>query len=135
MKVDMPHAYDELEQIAEKLETHYREMQDMEFTIEKGKLWMLQTRDGKRTAQAAVRIAVDMANEGLITKEEAVMRVSPEQVDFFLHPQFSLEDIKRSVSEGNLLARGLNVSPGAAVGLSPWMRMLRKTGPNMRVRR
>lgn len=117
LKTDMPEAYAELSEIAGKLETHYREMQDMEFTIEKGKLWMLQTRDGKRTAQASVRIAVDMANEGLITKEEAVMRVSPAQVDFFLHPQFSIEAVKQAISEGNRLARGLNVSPGAAVGV------------------
>ncbi len=90
-KDEMPSAYKEFEQIAQKLENHYRDMQDVEFTIENGKLWMLQTRDGKRTAQAAVRIAVDMVEEGLITKEEAVMRVSPEQVDFFLHPQFDVE--------------------------------------------
>jgi pyruvate,orthophosphate dikinase len=87
-------------------------MQDMEFTIEKGKLWMLQTRDGKRTAQAAVRIAVEMAEEGLIDRQTAVLRVKPEQVDFFLHPQFD----PKATAGGKLLARGLNVSPGAAVG-------------------
>ncbi len=117
LKDEMPSAYAEFEQIAEKLEKHYREMQDVEFTIEKGKLWMLQTRDGKRTAQAAVRIAVDMTDEGLITKEEAVMRVSPEQVDFFLHPQFDLESVKQAKAKGNMLATGLNVSPGAAYGV------------------
>ena len=74
--------------ICDRLEKHYREMQDVEFTIERGKLWMLQTRDGKRTAKAAIKIAVDMANEGLITKEEAVQRVKPEHVDTLLHPQF-----------------------------------------------
>jgi pyruvate,orthophosphate dikinase len=100
-----------------KLENHYREMQDVEFTIENGKLWMLQTRDGKRTAQAAVRIAVDMVEEGLITKEEAVMRVSPEQVDFFLHPQFDLQAKQKARNSGAFLASGLNVSPGAAVGM------------------
>jgi len=116
MADEMPEDYQELLQIAKTLEQHYREMQDIEFTIEKGKLWMLQTRSGKRTAQAAVRIAVDMVEEGLITKEEAVSRVSPDQVDFFLHPQFDNEAVAQVRSKGNLLARGLNVSPGAAVG-------------------
>jgi pyruvate, orthophosphate dikinase len=78
---------------------------------------MLQTRTGKRTAQAAVRIAVEMAEEGVITKEKAVMRVSPEQVDFFLHPQFDVSSKKAAKGEGRLLAGGLNVSPGAAVGV------------------
>jgi len=117
MKDEFPEAYSEFEEIAEKLENHYREMQDVEFTIEKGKLWMLQTRDGKRTAQAAVRIAVEMADEGLISLEEAVQRVSPEQVDFFLHPQFSRDAVKSAKEAGGLLARGLNVSPGAARGV------------------
>ena len=117
MKEEMPEAYQELIDIAERLEKHYREMQDMEFTIENGQLWMLQTRDGKRTAQAAVRIAVDMAEEGLITQEEAVLRVSPDQVDFFLHPQFSLESAQAAREMGQMLASGLNVSPGAAVGV------------------
>ncbi len=114
---EMPEAYKEFETIARKLENYYREMQDVEFTIEKGKLWMLQTRDGKRTARAAVRIAVDMAEEGLITREEAVMRITPEQVDFFLHPQFDPAATKAARSEGRLLAKGLNVSPGAASGV------------------
>jgi len=113
LKTEMPVLYDEFESIAGKLENHYREMQDMEFTIEHGKLWLLQTRDGKRTAQAAVRIAVEMTDAGLISKEEALTRVSPDQVDFFLHPQFSGES-KRGAE---LLAKGLNVSPGAAVGV------------------
>ena len=117
LKEEMPTAYDEFEQITRKLEKHYRDMQDVEFTIEKSKLWMLQTRDGKRTAQAAVRIAVNMVEEGLITHEEAVMRVSPEQVDFFLHPQFDLEAIKEAKDAGEMLAIGLNVSPGAAYGV------------------
>ena len=112
LKEEMPAAYAEFERIAQLLENHYREMQDMEFTIEKGKLWMLQTRDGKRTAQAAVRIAVDMVEEGLIDRQAAVLRVKPDQVDFFLHPQFD----PAATAEGKLLARGLNVSPGAAVG-------------------
>ncbi|MGD8267655.1 MAG: pyruvate, phosphate dikinase [Desulfobacterales bacterium] len=114
---EMPEAYAQLVEIAGQLETHYHEMQDIEFTIENGKLWMLQTRDGKRTAQAAVRIAVEMAQAGLITKEEAVGRVAPEQVDFFLHPQFSLESIQVAQEMGEMLAEGLNVSPGAAVGV------------------
>ena len=117
LKKDLPKAYAEFEQICKKLEKHYRDMQDVEFTIEKSKLWMLQTRDGKRTAQSAVRIAVNMVEEGLITKEEAVLRVSPEQVDFFLHPQFDTEAKKSAKNSGTMLATGLNVSPGAAVGM------------------
>jgi len=117
LQAEMPAAYSEFEQICQKLEKHYREMQDVEFTIENGKLWMLQTRDGKRTAQASVRIAVEMVEEGLISREEAVMRVTPEQVDFFLHPQFSSEATKSAKSAGKLLAEGLNVSPGAACGV------------------
>jgi pyruvate,orthophosphate dikinase len=114
---ELPEAYAKFEQICGKLEKHYRDMQDVEFTIEKGKLWMLQTRDGKRTAQSAVRIAVDLAEEGLITREEAVLRVTPEQVDFFLHPQFDAEAKKTAKNSGAMLATGLNVSPGAAVGI------------------
>ncbi len=117
MQAEMPEIYAQFEEIAHNLERHYREMQDVEFTIEKGKLWMLQTRDGKRTAQAAVRIAVDMAEEGLISREEAVLRVSPEQVDFFLHPQFDPNATRAARAEGKLLAKGLNVSPGAACGM------------------
>ena len=116
LKEEMPETYAQFEEIARKLEQHYREMQDVEFTIERGKLWMLQTRDGKRTAQAAVRIAVDMAEEGLISKEEAVLRVTPEQVDFFLHPQFKAEARQAAIEAGDRVATGLNVSPGAAVG-------------------
>jgi pyruvate,orthophosphate dikinase len=110
---DMPAMYAELEQISRRLEKHHRNMQDMEFTIEQGKLWLLQTRDGKRTAQAEVRIAVDMVGEGLITIKEAVSRVQPEQVDFFLHPQLD----SRALKNVKPIARGLNVSPGAAVGI------------------
>ncbi|MFP4622867.1 MAG: pyruvate, phosphate dikinase [Gemmatimonadota bacterium] len=109
----MPAAYGELEEIAARLETHYRDMQDMEFTVEHGKLWILQTRDGKRTAQAEVRIAVDMVEEGLIDRATAVRRVTPAQVDVFLHPQFS----SASRHDMRALATGLNVSPGAAVGV------------------
>ena len=117
LKKEMPSAYAELENIAKRLEEHYRDMQDIEFTIEKRKFWMLQTRDGKRTARAAVRIAVNMAEEGLISREEAVLRVSPENVDFFLHPQFDNAAIALARDQGRLLAEGLNVSPGAACGV------------------
>lgn len=113
LATDMPSLYEELEQISQRLEKHHRNMQDMEFTIEQGKLWLLQTRDGKRTAQAEVRIAVDMVDEGLITSEEAVARVQPDQVDFFLHPQLSA----KSLENIEPIAKGLNVSPGAAVGI------------------
>ena len=113
LKERMPEIYTEFETIAKKLEKHFRNMQDLEFTIERGKLWILQTRDGKRTAQAEVHIAVDMVEEGLITKEEAVKRVKPEQVDYFLHPQLDLQ----STASEQAIAKGLNVSPGAAVGI------------------
>jgi pyruvate,orthophosphate dikinase len=109
----MPGIHAELLEIAGRLETHYRNMQDMEFTIESGKLWILQTRDGKRTAQAEVKIAADMVGEGLIDVEEAVRRVSPEQVDFFLHPQLVAE----AKLQARSIATGLDVSPGAAVGV------------------
>jgi pyruvate,orthophosphate dikinase len=117
LKAEMPKIYAELEQIAQCLEHHYREMQDIEFTIEQGRLWILQTRDGKRTAKAAVRIAVEMAEEGLITREDAVLGVTPDHVDFFLHPQFKEEAIETARVKGALLATGLNVSPGSAVGM------------------
>jgi pyruvate,orthophosphate dikinase len=117
LKEKMPEAYDEFYLICRKLEKHYREMQDVEFTIEKNKLWMLQTRDGKRTAQAAVRIAVNFAEEGMITREEAVMRVTPAQIDFFLHPQFDRKAVLKAKADGDMLATGLNVSPGAAFGV------------------
>ncbi len=110
---EMPDIYEELVEIARKLETHYRNMQDMEFTIEHDKLWILQTRDGKRTAQAEVRIAADMVEEELITKEEAVRRVQPEQLDFFFHPQLDPAVAKAHKP----IAKGLDVSPGAAIGM------------------
>ncbi len=116
MKDDMPRVYTQFEKIAKLLEKHYSEVQDVEFTVERGKLWMLQTRDAKRTAQAAIRIAVDLAEEKLITKAEAVKRVQPEHVDYFLHPQFDAADKKAAKARGDLIAAGLNVSPGAAVG-------------------
>ncbi len=110
LKKEMPKVYRELENIFKKLESHYRDMQDVEFTIEKGKLWILQTRTGKRTALAAVKIAVDMAKEGLITKEEAIMRVTPEQVDQLLHPMIDPNAKYTSIT------KGLPASPGAATG-------------------
>ncbi len=106
----LPEAAEELWRVFERLEAEYRDMCDIEFTIEQGKLWMLQTRVGKRTARAALKIAVDMVNEGMITREEAVQRVSPAQLDQLLHPQF---DPKAKIEP---IAKGLNASPGAAVG-------------------
>jgi pyruvate,orthophosphate dikinase len=117
LSVVMPSLFTELQSYSDLLERHYRDMQDIEFTIENDKLWLLQTRDGKRTAQAAVRIAVDLVADGVISKEEALMRVSPEQVEFFLHPQFDTQARLAATSEGLLLTTGLNVSPGAAVGI------------------
>jgi len=117
MKEELPEVYEQLVGIAQKLERYYRDMQDIEFTIERGRLWMLQTRSGKRTARAAVKIAVDMANEGLITREEAVMRVQPRDVDALLHPQFDLAEMEKARASGRLLATGVNASPGAAVGM------------------
>ena len=116
LKDEMPKAYSQFERICRRLERHYREVQDVEFTIERGKLYILQTRDAKRTAQAAVRIAVDLATERLITRAEAVKRVKPEHIDFFLHPQFDPAEKKAAIVRGERLACGLNVSPGAAVG-------------------
>jgi pyruvate,orthophosphate dikinase len=113
LKGEMPEIYEQFEGIARRLERHYREMQDMEFTVERGELWILQTRTGKRTAQAAVRIAVEMADENLISREEAVLRVQPAQIEFFLHPQFSAA----AKAGHKVIARGLNVSPGAATGV------------------
>jgi len=113
---EMPKAYKQFMDITKKLEKHYKEMQDVEFTIERGKLWMLQTRNGKRTAKSAVKIAVDMAKEKLITKEEAVLRVTPENVDSLLHPQFDPDAMKKAENNGSFFAKGVNASPGAAVG-------------------
>jgi len=113
---ELPEAYADFMDVCAKLEKHYKEMQDVEFTIERGKLWMLQTRDGKRTAKAAVTIAVDMVKEGLITKEEAVKRVKPEQVDTLLHPQFVNTAKQAAIESGKFLVSGVNASPGAAVG-------------------
>ncbi len=112
----MPEAYAQFLEITAKLENYFKDMQDVEFTIERGRLWMLQTRNGKRTARAAVRVAVEMANEGLISRDEAIMRVTEEQVDTLLHPQFTEETKKEARKANRLYARGVNASPGAAVG-------------------
>ena len=112
----MPRVNGQFTRIARTLEKHYREVQDIEFTIERGKLWLLQTRDAKRTAQAAIRIAVELAREGLITRAEAVRRVAPEHVDYFLHPQLDAGARATAAEKGALIATGLNVSPGAAIG-------------------
>ena len=116
MGKELPEANKQFLNICATLEKHYTDMQDVEFTIERGKLWMLQTRNGKRTAQAAVKVAVDMVNEGLITKEKAIMRVTPTQVDSLLHPQFDMAVKQQATKEGKLYAKGVNASPGAAVG-------------------
>jgi pyruvate,orthophosphate dikinase len=112
LKADMPEAYDEFVRIGQQLERHYRNVQDLEFTIERGTLYMLQTRDAKRTAAAAVRIALDMVEEGIISKEEALSRIEPAHVDQLLRDQFD----EAALESAKLLARGLNASPGAAVG-------------------
>ena len=116
LKRIMPESYKALNDIATKLELHYKDLQDMEFTIEKGRLFMLQTRNGKRTAAAAVKIAVDMVHEGLITKEEAVMRVAPDQLDRLLHPFIPDKVKKQAKADGSMLAKGTAASPGAACG-------------------
>ena len=112
LKDVMPEVYDEFVHIAKTLEDHYRDMQDMEYTIERGKLYMLQTRNGKRTAAAALKIAVDLVQEGMRTKEEAIMMVEPRQLDALLHPQFDPKAIKAAKP----IAKGLPASPGAACG-------------------
>jgi pyruvate,orthophosphate dikinase len=110
--------YAQFVDINNKLEHHYRNMQDVEFTIERGKLWMLQTRDGKRTARAAVRIAVEMTEEGLISRQEAVLRVTPQHVIQLLHPQFDDVAKEEAKKAGRMIAAGVNASPGAAVGIA-----------------
>ncbi len=112
LKQDMPEVYEQFASIADRLEKHYKDMQDMEFTIENGKLYMLQTRNGKRTAAAALKIAVDLVDEGMIDEEEAVLRVEPKQLDALLHPQFDAEAVKKA----KVIGKGLAASPGAACG-------------------
>jgi len=113
---EFPESYAEFIAICNKLEKHYKDLQDVEFTIQQGKLWMLQTRSGKRTAKAAVRAATEMVAEGLITRQEAVKRVTPEQVDILLHPQFEARSTAAARENGKFFAHGVNASPGAAVG-------------------
>ena len=112
MAESFPEAYSDFIKIAELLEKHYKDMQDMEFTVERGKLFMLQTRNGKRTAHAAIKAAVDMVHEGLIDKKTAITRVEPKQIDQLLHPIFLKEDLDKA----NAIAKGLPASPGAACG-------------------
>ncbi len=114
LKDEMPAVYQQFLDTAAMLEKHYRDVQDLEFTVERGKLWMLQTRTGKRTAQAAVKIAVDMVHEGLITKEEALNRIEPMQINQLLLPRFD----EKAKKAGAFLAKGLNASPGAATGIA-----------------
>lgn len=112
LETDNPALYNEFVKLVETLESHYKDMQDMEFTIEQGKLYFLQTRNGKRTAQAALQIAIDLVNEGVLTKEEALLKVEPKQLDTLLHPQFDVDDL----ASAEVLTTGLNASPGAATG-------------------
>ncbi len=112
LKEVMPECYEEFKRICKILEDHYRDMQDMEFTIEDGKLFMLQTRNGKRTAKAALKIAVDLVNGGMITKDEALLKIEPKQLDQLLHPNFDNESLKAA----KVIATGLAASPGAATG-------------------
>jgi pyruvate,orthophosphate dikinase len=116
LKKIMPKVYKQLRDIFNKLEKHYKEMQDMEFTIQNGRLWFLQTRAGKRTGFAAFRIAVDMVEEGLLKKEEALMRVEPNQLNQLLRPVFDMKQKEAAIKSGKLLAKGLNAGPGAASG-------------------
>jgi pyruvate,orthophosphate dikinase len=112
LEVDNPSVYNEFVRLVDILEAHYKDMQDMEFTIEQGKLYFLQTRNGKRTSQAALQISIDLVKEGLVTKEQALLKVDPKQLDTLLHPQFDAEDLANAA----VLTTGLNASPGAATG-------------------
>ncbi|AKN30107.1 pyruvate phosphate dikinase [Clostridium carboxidivorans P7] len=112
LEQDLPECYKQFMEIAGTLENHYKDMQDMEFTIEQGKLYFLQTRNGKRTAQAALKIAVDLVAEGLITKKEAILKVEPKQLDSLLHPSFDQNELKNT----EIIGKGLPASPGAACG-------------------
>ena len=112
LQEQMPEVYQQFVDIAGKLEAHYRDMQDMEYTIERGKLFMLQTRNGKRTAAAALKIAVDLVDEGVLSEEEAVLKVEPKQLDTLLHPNFDAAAVKKAP----VIAKGLPASPGAATG-------------------
>ncbi|MGY0372394.1 pyruvate, phosphate dikinase [Clostridium sp. JNZ J1-5] len=112
LEQDLPECYKEFMDIAHRLEAHYKDMQDMEFTIEQGKLYFLQTRNGKRTVQSALKIAVDLVEEGVLTKEEALLKVEPKQLDTLLHPAFDADELEKAIP----IAKGLPASPGAACG-------------------
>ena len=116
LEEEMPAIYRRLEEVRLQLETHYAEMQDLEFTIQNGVLWILQTRSGKRTGFAAIKIAIDMVREGLITKEEAIRRIEPDQLNQFLRPVFDPAGKAAAIREGKLVAKGINAGPGAATG-------------------
>jgi pyruvate,orthophosphate dikinase len=116
LEKDMPEVYRQLVGVYQRLENHYRDMQDIEFTVQNKKLWMLQTRTGKRTGFAAFRIAVDLVDEGLISKEEALLKVEPEQLNQLLRPIFDFKEKAEAVEGGRLLVKGLNAGPGAACG-------------------
>jgi pyruvate,orthophosphate dikinase len=143
LQKDMPQVYKQLDDIRNTLEKHYRDVQDIEFTVQKGKLWMLQTRNGKRTGFAAVRFAVDMVHEGLIKKEEALSagRLPPDDLNQLLQPLFDPEAKRKAVTEGRLLAKGINAGPGAASGhvkfhaedAEAWVHRHGKGNPDSRV--
>jgi pyruvate,orthophosphate dikinase len=116
LEEEMPALYLELEKVRAALERHYADMQDLEFTIQKGRLWILQTRSGKRTGFAAIKIAIDMVREGLIAKEEAIRRIEPEQLNQFLRPVFDPAGKAAAIRAGRLVAKGINAGPGAATG-------------------
>jgi pyruvate,orthophosphate dikinase len=116
LEEEMPQVYQQLNGIRSTLDRHYRDMQDVEFTIQQGKLWMLQTRSGKRTGLAALRIAVDMVRQGVISKEEALLRVEPDQLNQVLRPVFDPREKRKAIDQGKLIAHGLNAGPGAASG-------------------
>lgn len=116
LEEEMTGIYSQLEEIRKKLEDHYRDMQDLEFTIQNGRLWILQTRAGKRTGFAAIRIAVDMVREGRISREEGINRIEPEQLNQLLRPIFDLDEKQKAIAGGRLLAKGINAGPGAATG-------------------
>jgi pyruvate,orthophosphate dikinase len=116
LEEEMPAIYGELEEVRNRLERHFAEMQDLEFTIQKGRLWILQTRTGKRTGFAAIKIAIDMVREGLIAKEEAIRRIEPDQLNQFLRPVFDPAGKAKAIRAGKLVAKGINAGPGAATG-------------------
>jgi len=116
LEEEMPEVYHQLLDVRNKLEEHYKDMQDLEFTIQNGNLWILQTRTGKRTGFAAIRIAVDLVGDGIISKETAISRLEPEQLNQYLRPVFDLEEKIKAVEDGRLIAQGINAGPGAASG-------------------